>query len=172
MKKIATACLSAALCVGILSAIANAGPDNGVVSKRRAGPIVRGETTFQDVKSWFGQPDRKNRHDYQCIRVIDAVWRGKFKILFDTFDNSMIVAIVRDDSALSGKHGQIEFKTRKGLQVGDRARKLHNLYPNADRHEHQGFNHHILRSDGGGRLEATTEDSRVTELRSFPYEAC
>lgn len=172
MRKIASAGLSAMLCLGILSAIANAGPDNGVVSVKRAGPIVRGETTFDDVKSWFGEPDRKDRHGYQCIRVIDAVWRGKFKILFDTFDKSMIVAIVRDNNALSGKHGQIEFKTRKGLRVGDRARKLHNLYPNAERHEHQGFNHHILRRRGDGRLEATTEDRRVTELRTFPYEAC
>ena len=172
MRKITNAVLAAMLCLGLLAAVASAGQDPDIVSIKRAGPIVRGETTFAEVKSWFGQPDRKDRHGYQCIRVIDAVWRGKFKILFDTFDRSMIVAIVRDNNAVSGKHGEIEFETRKGLRVGDRARKLHSLYPNADRHEHRGFNHHILRSSGSGRLEATTEDRRVTELRTFPYEAC
>lgn len=171
MKKCVTGAGLAILCAGVIATSATAGQDNGVVSMRRAGPIIRGETTFNDVKNWFGQPDRTDRHDYQCIRVIDAVWRGKLKILFDTFDNSMIVAIVRDPSVLSGKHGEIDFRTKKGLQVGDRARKLHRLYPNAERHEHNNFNHHILRR-GDGRLEATTEDSRVTELRTFPYEAC
>ena len=172
MKKVTSVGLSTLICLGVLSAGANAGTNDGVVSVKRAGPIVRGETTFRDVKDWFGEPDRKDRHGYQCIRVIDAVWKGKFKILFDTFDNSMIVAIVRDDRAHSSEHGLIEFKTRKGLQVGDRARKLHRLYPHAERHEHNGFNHHILRDRGDGRLEATTENRHVTELRSFPYEAC
>lgn len=158
-------------CLILMASTSLAGTE-GVVSVRKAGPIVRGETTFRDVKSWFGDPDRKNRHDYQCIRVIDAVWKGELKVLFDTFDKTMVVTIVRDRNILSQKHGQIEFQTRKGLRVGDRARRLHDLYPNAERHEHSGFNHHILRRRGDGRLEATTEDRRVTELRTFPYEAC
>ena len=167
-----TRLLAATTAVSLAAVVAVAGADQGFVSVRKAGPIVRGETTFADVKSWFGEPDSKNRHDYQCIRVIDARWHGDLNVLFDTFDNTMIVAKVKTRSLVSQKHGEINFQTRKGLRVGNSARRLHNLYPNAERHEHQGFNHHILRDGGDGRLEATTEDSRVTELRSFPYEAC
>ena len=143
-----------------------------LVTIDRAGPLKRGDTTFRDAKRWFGEPTRKDRHPYQCIRVIDAVWRNRLRLLFDTFDNSLVVAIVRDRSVQSERHGELAFHTRKGLRVGDRAREVRNKYPNADRHEHRNYNHHILVRSGNGRLEATTKNNRVTELRSFPYEAC
>ena len=168
-KRVSAVLAGAAL---ITAGVATAGADQDLVSVRKAGPIVRGETPFAHVKSWFGPPDSKTRHDYQCIRVIDARWHGDLRVLFDTFDKTMVVATIKDRSLLSQKHGEIDFQTRKGLRVGDRARKVHNLYPGAERHEHRGFNHHILRRGDRGRLEATTEDNRVTELRTFPYEAC
>ena len=166
------ACLVGVLLVAAMAGVSSAGIGQGVVSVRKAGPIVRGETTFAEVKSWFGEPDSKRRHSYQCITVIHARWHGELRVLFDTFDRTMVIAVVKEPTLVSQKHGEIQFETRKGLEVGDRARKLHNLYPNAEIHEHRNFNHHILRRTDRGRLEATTQNSRVTELRTFPYEAC
>ena len=143
-----------------------------LVSTRRAGPFKRGVTTFQEAKDWFGRPDRVTRHRYQCIRVRDARWFGLFRVTFDTFDNTMVVAIIKRRSAFSTQHGRLGFHTKKGLRVSDEAKELRNKYPNARRHEHRNFNHHILVSNGTGRLEATTRNGQVTELRSFPYEAC
>lgn len=143
-----------------------------LVSVRRAGPFKRGVTTFQEAKEWFGRPDRVRHHDYQCIRVKDARWFRQFRVTFDRFDDTMVVAIVKRRSAVSDQHGRLGFHTKKGLRVGDEAKELHNKYPNARRHEHRKFNHHILVSNGTGRLEATTKNGRVIELRSFPYEAC
>jgi hypothetical protein len=141
---------------------------------RRMGPIRRSFTTYDQVKRWFGRPDRVDRHRYQCIRVIDAVWRGQFKMYFDTFDETMVVVIAKDESVESDRHGELTFHTKKGLHIGDRSRKLNRLYPDADRHEHphRQLTHHILVSTDRGRLEATTSHGRVTELRTFPYEAC
>jgi hypothetical protein len=170
LKVILVALVSVPMAASVAGA--GGGPGEGVVSVRKAGPIIRGETTFSEVKSWFGEPDDKRRHDYQCIRVINARWHGDLNVLFDTFDNTMVIAKIKDPSIVSQKHGEIDFETRKGLRVGDRARKVHNLYPNAELHEHRNYNHHILRRGDRGRLEATTQDSRVTELRTFPYEAC
>ena len=143
-----------------------------LVSVRRAGPLKRGVTTFQQAKDWFGQPDRVTRHPYQCIRVKDARWKGRLRVTFDRFDNTMVVGIVRRRAFNSTQHGRLGFHTKKGLRVGDTARELRNKYPNARRHEHGTHTHHILVSNGVGRLEATTRNGRVTELRSFPYEAC
>ena len=143
-----------------------------VVSMGRAGPLRRGITTYQQAKDWFGQPDRVDRHGYQCIRVIDARWRGKLRVWFDTFDNRMVVTIVKRHVMRSDRHGQLTFHTRKGVHIGDSAAELRRKYPDADRHEHGNYNHHILRSQETGRLEATTKNGRVTELRTFPYEAC
>lgn len=140
----------------------------------KAGPIKRGETTFDEVKDWFGQPTSKSRHSYQCITVVDARWRGRLRIMFEVFqgEKTMMVAIAKRPTLESKVHGGLRLHTRKGLHIGDRARELRNKYPNATVHEHDGYNHHILASTGRGRLEATTQDGRVTELRTFPYEAC
>ena len=143
-----------------------------LVSTRRAGPFKRGVTTFQQAKEWFGPPDRVTHHDYQCIRVKDARWFNKFRVTFDRFDNTMVVAIIKRRVVNSDQHGELDFHTKKDLRVGDGVRELRSKYPNARRHDHNGYAHHILVSNGFGRLEATTENRRVTELRSFPYEAC
>ena len=143
-----------------------------LVSTRRAGPFKRGVTTFQDAKDWFGPPDRVTRHRYQCIRVKDARWYGKFRVTFDTYNDTMVVAIIKRRAVNSDQHGRLGFHTSKGLRVGDDANELRRKYPNARRHEHRNFTHHILASNDRGRLEATTKNGRVTELRSFPYEAC
>jgi hypothetical protein len=145
-----------------------------LVTVRRMGPVRRSITEYEQVKRWFGRPDRVDRHGYQCIRVIDAVWRDKFKMFFDTFDKTMVVAIAKRHRVMSDRHGELTFHTRKGLHIGDSYAKLHRLYPDADRHNHprRDLVHHILISNGRGRLEATTSHGRVTELRTFPYEAC
>ena len=143
-----------------------------LVSPRRAGPFKRGVTTFQEARDWFGRPDRVTHHQYQCIRVKDARWFNKFRVTFDRFDDSMVVAIIKRRWVNSDQHGRLDFHTKKDLRVGDGVRELRSKYPNARRHDHNGYAHHILISNGFGRLEATTKNRRVTELRSFPYEAC
>ncbi len=155
--------------IGVGSALADL---EDLVSTRRAGPFKRGATTFQQAKEWFGRPDRVTHHDYQCIRVKDARWYNKFRVTFDRFDNTMVVAIIKRRAVNSDQHGRLGFHTKKRLRVGDRSRELRNKYPNARRHEHSDYNHHILISNDSGRLEATTKNGRVVELRSFPYEAC
>ncbi len=143
-----------------------------LVSTRRAGPFKRGVTTFEQAREWFGRPDRVTHHDYQCIRVKDARWSNKFRVTFNRFDNTMVVAIIKRRSVNSEQHGRLAFHTSERLRVADGIDELEAKYPNARRHQHNGYAHHILRSNETGRLEATTEDGRVTELRSFPYEAC
>ena len=143
-----------------------------LVSTQRAGPFRRGDTTYRQAKDWFGQPDRVTRHRYQCIRVIDARWRDKFRVTFDTFDKTMVFATIKRRVVNSDQHGRLTFHTRKRLTIGDSSKELHRKYPDARRHEHKNFNHHILVSNDRGRLEATTKNGRVIELRSFPYEAC
>ena len=143
-----------------------------LVSTRRAGPFKRGVTTFEQAREWFGRPDRVTHHDYQCIRVKDARWFNKFRVTFDRSDNSMVFAIIKRRTVRSDQHGRLAFHTKKRLRVADGIDELEAKYPNARRHQHNGYAHHILISNGTGRLEATTSDARVTELRSFPYEAC
>lgn len=145
-----------------------------LATTRRMGPIRRGGTDFERVKRWFGRPDNVDRHAYQCIRVIDAVWRNKFRMYFDTFDETMVVVVAKKRKVNAEHIGELTFHTRKGLYIGNSYAKLHRLYPDADRHPHprRQLVHHILVSTGFGRLEATTSHGRVTELRTFPYEAC
>ena len=170
-----------ALVVGLLTGIMTTGilgsvlaHNHHLVTTSKAGPIKRGETTFDEAKDWFGQPTRKNRHPYQCITVIDARWSGRLRIMFEVFqgEKTAMVAIVKKETLESEEHGELRPHTKKGLHIGDRASELRNKYPNATLHEHDGYNHHILVSNGRGKLEATTADGRVTQLRTFPYEAC
>ena len=155
--------------LGLGSAVADL---EDLVSTRRAGPFRRGDTTFREAKDWFGRPDRVTRHRYQCIRVIDARWRDKFRVTFDTFDKTMVSATLKRRAVNSDRHGRLTVHTRKRLTIGDSSKELHRKYPDARRHEHKSFNHHILISNDTGRLESTTKNGRVIELRSFPYEAC
>lgn len=143
-----------------------------LVNVHRMGPIKRDVTTYKQFKNWFGDPQTVNRHPYQCIDVIDAVWKGRFRMFFDADTKTAVVSILRKRSVVSDGHGLLEFHTRKGLRVGDRARRVKHLYPGADKHEHLDLNHWILVSNERGRLEATTSGHEVTELRVFPYEAC
>ncbi len=158
--------------IGLLPALPVTADPDDLVTIRRAGPIKRDRTTYDQFKNWFGRPQSVDRHPYQCIRVIDAVWRGRFRMFFSTFDEKVVVAMVRDPSVVSDRHGALDFHTRKGLRVGDRASRVRDLYPNADRHHHPNKNLWILVSGDLGRLEATTSNFRVTELRVFPFEAC
>lgn len=168
--------ITMALCLAVLAGPATVATADkaDLATTRRMGPIRRSFTTFERVKNWFGNPDRVDRHGYQCIRVIDAVWRGKFRMYFDTFDKKMVVVVAKKRRVVSDRHGELTFHTKKGLHIGNRSSKLRRLYPDADRHNHphRELAHHILVSTDRGRLEATTSHGRVTELRTFPYEAC
>jgi hypothetical protein len=163
-----------ALAVAVLTVVpASAVLDNeDLVTVGRMGPIERDETTLGQVKGWFGQPASVSRHQYQCITVIDAVWPGRFRILFHETEKTVVVAKLRKRSVVSDRHGLLQFHTRKGLRVGDSAGRVDDLYPRAGRHHHPNKNHWILVSNLRGRLEATTSGHEVTELRVFPYEAC
>ncbi|MDQ3955028.1 MAG: hypothetical protein M3285_05715 [Actinomycetota bacterium] len=143
-----------------------------LVNVHRMGPIKRDVTTYKQFKNWFGPPTSVDRHPYQCIDVIDAVWKGRFRMFFNEDTKTAVVAILRKRSVVSDRHGLLQFHTRKGLRVGDRARRVQHLYPRADKHEHPDKNHWILVSGDRGRLEATTAGREVTELRVFPFEAC
>ena len=143
-----------------------------VFSNRKAGPIRRARTTFDQVKEWFGPPASAYRHPYQCITVIDAKWPGRFRMWFSTYDESMVVVLLNRRRAYSRGHGWLDFHTRRFLQVGDTKKAMLNKYPNARRHDHDGYAHYILVSNIYGRLEATTSRGRITQLRTFPYEAC
>ena len=167
--------LVVALGVAIFLAVPAVADPDDLVTARRMGPVDRDLTTYEQFKNWFGPPTSKDRHPYQCIEVIDAVWRGRFRMFFSVgadATNTMVVAMLRKRSVISDRHGLLQFHTRKGLRVGDSAGRVENLYPRADKHHHPDKNHWILYSSERGRLEATTSGHEVTELRVFPFEAC
>jgi len=161
-----------AVAAAVFVAVPAVADKEDLVTVGRIGPIERDETTFRQVKRWFGPPASLSIHEYQCITVVDALWPGRFRILFHESAKTVVVAKLRKRSVVSDRDGLLQFHTRKGLRVGDSAGRIDNLYPRADKHHHPNKNHWILVSNLRGRLEATTSEHEVTELRVFPYEAC
>jgi hypothetical protein len=139
----------------------------------RAGPIVRGETTMPELRSWFGEPHSRRVVRVGCVRVLRARWRGLKVYVYRGEDRTVGATFVRKRTLESSEHGELRMHTSRGLRVGDRHRKLKRLYPNADPIKHGGHIHYRLRT---GRFQSymmgKVIDGRVVQLESWPFEFC
>lgn len=173
MKKISVV-LSACLLVSGLAVagVAEAHPRDAM-RPIKAGPIVRGQTTMADLRSWFGAPTRRTVVRVGCERVIRARWGRKLTVYVPTADRRVQAIFVKARRIRSSEHGPLAMHSRKGLRVGDPQRKLRRLYPRARPETHRGHTHYRLATGRyGAYLMAKVVDRRVVQLEAWPYEFC
>ncbi len=146
-----------------------------LINGSKAGPIRNGETTLRTAEEWFGEADTVRRVVVGCkVPLKRARWYGRLVVFFGRdADGVATEAKVLRRTLTSSVHGDITVHTRKGLEIGDRERKVRRLYPDATRYRRHGREWYILKSSPSyGRLEAALEQRRVTVLRNGPWEYC
>jgi hypothetical protein len=117
-----------------------------LMNPHRAGPIVRSETTMADMRDWFGAPDETRVKQVGCVRITEARWNPGVTAYVSRGGAPRIVAatFIRRRTIHSNEHGDLTIHTKRGLRVGDRERRLRNLYPGAEPITHAGHTHYRL----------------------------
>lgn len=152
-----------------------AGAHNGEdVTPNKAGPIRRGETTMAQMRDWFGEPTATKVVRVGCIRVNRVRWGQRLMVYAVRDARRHVSAIfVQRHTITSAEHGDLTVHTVKGLEVGDRERRLRNLYPNSEPITHSGHTHYRLDTNRFGEyVMAKVVDNRVVRLEVWPYEFC
>lgn len=144
------------------------------VTAHRAGPIVRGETTMRELRTWFGGPTHWKVVRVGCERVISAGWDGELRVYAARGRPRTVRAIfVRARTITSAEDGELSMHTRKRLRVGNSENRLRRLYPGSEPETHGGHTHYRLRTDDSGAyLMAKVVDDEVAQLEVWPYEFC
>jgi hypothetical protein len=144
------------------------------VTPNKAGPIRRGETTMAEMREWFGEPSANEVVRVGCVRVNRVRWGQRLKVFTQRDDHRTADTIfVRKRVVSSSEHGDLTMHTAKGLKVGNRERRLRNLYPNAEPITHSGHTHYRLDTNREGEyVMAKVVDNRVVRLEVWPYEFC
>lgn len=164
--------LAATIAALATTARVEAHPTDAIVTGTRAGPLVIGETTLDDAKNWFGNPESLTKRRYQCIGVINAVWAG-LRLKFSQELQRLVEIEIRADEIESAEHGRLRFHTRRGLRVGDTVLHIQQKYPDGAFYMHDLHIHHVLHLRFPvGRVEATSRLGFVTELLVAPWELC
>jgi hypothetical protein len=161
----------------VLASLPVTAAQNELFTARRAGPMRLGDTTISKLKRWFGEPDVEKKITRGCFKVWRVQWGGYLKAFAVKHPNGgrrLAETWVRHRTITSRKHGDLTMRTRKGLRVGDRVRKLKRLYPNYQRFRINGKTFYELRptEEAHPRLMATGRDRRVRALINRPYEYC
>ena len=174
MKSLRIVLALSVVATGVLSGWADAHRADLVAGTGRAGPIRRGVTTLSDMRDWFGAPTSRDRIQVGCVEVVRARWGWRLAVYTTTTTPRTVEAIfVRKPSVTSEEHGDLNFHTRRDLQVGDRERKLERLYPGARPITHAGHTHYRLATARhGGYLMGKVVNHRVVQLEVWPYEFC
>lgn len=173
----ATRIMMASLLAGSIAAPASpaAAHLSDLMSAKRAGPIVRSNTTMAELKDWFGDPTVREVVPVGCVQVIKAKW-GKKLMVYAWRDEGHPVAatFVRKRTITSSEHGDLTMHTHKDLRVGDRERRLRNLYPGAEPMTHDGHTHYRIGGEApdGGYMLAKVVDDEVVQLENWPFEFC
>jgi hypothetical protein len=174
MKSLRIVLALSVIATGVLAGAAGAHRADLVAATGKAGPIRRSVTTLSDMRDWFGPPSSRDRIRVGCVRVVRALWGRRLAVYTSTNTPRTVQAIfVRKPSVTSDEHGDLNFHTRRGLQVGDRERKLERLYPGARPITHSGHTHYRLATARhGGYLMGKVVDGRVVQLEVWPFEFC
>lgn len=161
---------AAALIIGSLPAIAH---DADLMKPTRAGPIIRGRTTIQEMRDWFGEPTSRKVIRVACVRVRRVKWRDDIKAYINLDLGTADAIFIRSRTITSQEHGDLTMHTRKGLRIDDSERKLVRLYPNSKPITHAGHTHYRLKTGRFGvYLMAKVVDRVVIQFESWPYEFC
>jgi hypothetical protein len=174
MKPLRLVLTLAMVCSGFVLAGSATGQEPDLVTPRKAGPIVREETTLAQMRDWFGDPTERRTVTVACSRVTKARW-GRRLLVYAWRDHGRHVAAVfiRARSLRSREHGELTIETARGLSVGDSERRLRRLYPNSNPHTHAGHSHYRLRTGPyGDYLMAKVVSREVVQLEIWPYEFC
>ncbi len=164
------------LLIGFLLAATPGASAHGqdVMTPKRAGPIVRYETTLPEMESWFGPPDGKRVVPAGCFRVIKAHWNRGVTVYASRGTPRLVLAtFIRTRSLLSDQHGELQIHTERVLRVGDGEGRLRRLYPRARPETHFGHTHYRLKTArDGSYLMAKVIGRRVVQLENWPLEFC
>jgi hypothetical protein len=146
-----------------------------LMTARRAGPIIRNETTMAEMRDWFGAPDGRRGRRVGCIRVTEARWQEGITVYASRGSRPSLVlaTFIRDRTIESSQHGDLVIHTKRRLRVGDREGRLRRLYPGADPITHAGHTHYRLgTAPSGAYLMAKVVGKRVVRFENWPYEFC
>jgi hypothetical protein len=170
MRGKAAAALVFVLSVGSLPATAH---EADLMKPTRAGPIIRGRTTIQEMRDWFGEPTSRKVIRVACVRVRRVKWGDDLKAYINPDLGTADAIFVRSRTITSEEHGDLTLHTRRGLRIDDSERKLVRLYPDADPITHAGHTHYRLKTGRHGvYLMAKVVDDVVIQFESWPYEFC
>jgi hypothetical protein len=167
--------------VGAALVILVAGPSNAhkadLFTANRVGPIKIGKTTLKQTKAWFGDPSKRRKVTVGCdVELTRVKWGNRLKIYFGRSGKKRVVSEVwvRDRTITFDGIGDLTMHTRKGLKVGDKVKRLKNLYPKAKRYKFKGRAWYELRPAGPvkGRVRAYVKDGGVVALTNPPWEYC
>lgn len=143
--------------------------DGTITTGVRSGPIHLGETTIAGVKEFFGEPDWDAEGGADCGGSRFAEWTDEgFRIIYDT-DSKKVWMVNTLGTSSSSTQGELQWRTVKGLRVGDGQRKMRRLYPKAEKEgTFDGTTLWKLHRPSQYRLlTAATTDGRVIQIQNY-----
>ena len=133
---IAGAVLVAAAAARVAQSSGPAGNDSTFVFRERAGPYHywgkrRGGRAFQAAVTAFGRPSARGKSE-PTSRICTIRWESRgIDVDFIRAAGCGDRALRRDGYWIGMRLWGIEWKTQRGLRVGDPVRKIRELYPDA-----------------------------------------
>ena len=165
---------AAVAALALLATPATAHRDDLIAAGKRVGPIKLYESTLQDARRWFGDPDTRTVDERGCVRAVRLHWRGELKVFAGRYegDTAEIAEVhVLDRSITSTEHGELEIHTRRDIRVGDPERMVRSAYPRARHETHRGHTHYIV-DDDYDKILIKVVDDVVVALEAHPFEWC
>jgi hypothetical protein len=150
----------------VVGGTATAAADGTIKTGVRTGPMIHRETTIGQVKQWFGAPQESSSDLSPCSGVTMSYWYVKGLVVgHRKSDRTVLITSATQPTISSQKHGEIEWKTGAGLQIGDSKSRMRNLHPNAKKtNENNGTEVWLLQRNRKGKLIAVLDSGQVMAL--------
>jgi hypothetical protein len=157
------------LALALVAGNASAAGVGTIKTGERTGPLKHGETTFAQVKKWFGAPDSTSSSIAACGETDLAMWgRKQLTVLFDRSDDTVVTVGVARERVRSTKHGRITWATDIGLRIGDGKNKMKRLYPDSHPISQNGDRERWrVDSNSMGLLVARLKTRKVVDLTNY-----